>query len=122
MAQEVILIAEDNDVLRKALSDMLAMEGFVVLAAANGQEALEKMGSITPDLIVSDIAMPRINGFDLTRQIKEDERMADLPVILVTSLDSPEDKARGIDAGADAYIVKSRFDQSALLETIEQLI
>jgi two-component system chemotaxis sensor kinase CheA len=66
--------------------------------------------------------MPRLNGFELTRQIKQDTSMAHIPVILVTSLDSLQDKTRGIEAGADAYIVKSRFDQNNLLETIEQLV
>jgi two-component system chemotaxis sensor kinase CheA len=75
-----------------------------------------------PDLIVSDIVMPRIDGFELTQRIKDDPNTTNVPVILVTSLSSPEDKARGIEAGADAYIVKSSFDQNNLLETIEQLI
>ncbi len=66
--------------------------------------------------------MPRLDGFALTHRVKQDSRYAEIPVILVTSLDSPADKARGIDAGADAYIVKSSFDQGNLLETIEQLV
>ena len=65
--------------------------------------------------------MPRMNGFDLTRRLKQDGRTKDIPVILVTALDSPADKARGIEVGADAYIVKSRFDQGNLLAMIEQL-
>jgi two-component system chemotaxis sensor kinase CheA len=63
-----------------------------------------------------------VNGFELTERIKKDPKTARVPVILVTSLGSSEDKTRGIEAGADAYIVKSTFDQSNLLETIEQLI
>lgn len=66
--------------------------------------------------------MPCLDGFDLTRRIKGTERTAALPVILVTSLDSEEHKVRGIEAGADAYIVKSGFDQNNLLETIEMLV
>jgi two-component system, chemotaxis family, sensor kinase CheA len=75
-----------------------------------------------PDLLISDVAMPRMNGFELTRRIKTDPKLAHLPVILVTSLESPEDKAMGIEVGADAYIVKGSFDQNNLLETIQQLI
>jgi two-component system chemotaxis sensor kinase CheA len=91
--------------------------------ATDGREALGDIASRgVPNLIVTDVAMPRMNGFELTRQIREDEHTADLPVILVTSLDSDEDKARGIEVGADAYIIKSSFDQDNLLETIEQLI
>ena len=75
-----------------------------------------------PHLIVTDVNMPRLDGFGLTRRLKQEQRYADIPVILVTSLDSPADKARGIEVGADAYIVKSSFDQGDLLETIEQLV
>jgi PleD family two-component response regulator len=63
-----------------------------------------------------------MDGFELTQQLKGDERTAHVPVILVSSLDSPADKTRGIEVGADAYIVKSRFEQGNLLETVEQLI
>jgi two-component system chemotaxis sensor kinase CheA len=91
--------------------------------ATDGQEALGMIvTSGLPDLIISDIVMPRLDGFGLTRRIKGDERTAHIPVILVSSLDTPEDKTQGIDAGADAYIIKNRFDQNNLLETVEQLI
>ena len=72
--------------------------------------------------VITDINMPRLNGFEMTGRIKQDARYREVPVILVTSLDSPADKARGIEVGADAYIVKSSFDQGNLLETIEGLI
>jgi two-component system chemotaxis sensor kinase CheA len=73
-------------------------------------------------LLVSDIAMPRLDGFDLTTKVRADGRTKHLPVILVTSLDSGEDRERGIQAGADAYIVKGAFDQDNLLDTIRRLI
>ena len=72
--------------------------------------------------MVSDVDMPRMNGFELTTKIRSDKRLAELPVILVTALDSREDRERGIDVGANAYIVKSSFDQSNLLEVIKRLI
>lgn len=88
-----------------------------------GQQASSQIQSNgVPDLIVSDVVMPRLNGFGLAQRVREDPRTAGVPVILVTSLDSAEDKARGIEVGADAYITKSSFDQNNLLETIEQLI
>ncbi|MCA1960112.1 MAG: response regulator, partial [Desulfomonile sp.] len=74
------------------------------------------------DLVVSDIEMPRMNGFELTASIRADEKLAHLPVVLVTSLGSREDRERGIDAGANAYIVKGNFDQNHLLETVERLV
>jgi two-component system chemotaxis sensor kinase CheA len=75
-----------------------------------------------PDLVVSDINMPRMDGFVFTQSIKGDSRYAHVPVILVTSLNSPQDRLHGMEAGADAYIVKSTFDQLELLNTIERLI
>lgn len=72
--------------------------------------------------MLSDIDMPRLNGFDLTHQIRTDPAFRHLPIVLVTSLDSQVDRERGLAAGADAYIVKRAFDQQVLLETIARLL
>jgi len=118
-----ILVVDDSITTRTLEKNILEAAGYRIELATDGQEALEAIAREgVPDLVVSDIAMPRMDGFELTRQIKGDAETAEVPVILVTSLDSPEDKVRGIEAGADAYIIKSSFDQSNLLETIEQLI
>jgi two-component system chemotaxis sensor kinase CheA len=121
--QQHILIVDDSITTRTLEKNILEAAGYAVQLATDGQEALSAItaGGV-PDLIVSDIVMPRLDGFGLTQHIKEDPRTANVPVILVTSLDSPDDKARGIEVGADAYITKSSFDQNNLLETIEQLI
>jgi two-component system chemotaxis sensor kinase CheA len=74
------------------------------------------------NLVVSDVEMPRLNGFELTASIRANQKTAELPVILVTGLSKREDKEKGIDAGANAYVVKSSFDQTNLLEIIERLI
>jgi len=122
-ARRHILIVDDSITTRTLEKNILEAAGYTVQLATDGQEALSVIAtSGAPDLIVSDIVMPRLNGFELTQRIKEDPHTADVPVILVTSLDSPEDKARGIEVGADAYITKSSFDQNNLLETIEQLM
>jgi two-component system chemotaxis sensor kinase CheA len=122
-AQRRILVVDDSLTTRTLEKSILEAAGYAVRLATDGKEALDAIASDgVPDLIVSDIAMPRIDGFDLTRRIKEDAHTTEVPVILVTSLDSPEDKARGIAVGADAYIIKSSFDQNNLLETIEQLV
>jgi len=122
-ARRRILVVDDSITTRTLEKNILEAEGYTVLLATDGEEALSAMAANgIPDLIVSDIIMPRMDGFELTKVIKEDEKTAQVPIILVTSLDSPQDKARGIEAGADAYIVKSSFDQNNLLETIEQLI
>jgi two-component system chemotaxis sensor kinase CheA len=66
--------------------------------------------------------MPRLNGFDLTARVRADKKLAELPVILVTALETREDRERGVDAGASAYLVKSSFDQSNLLEAVRRLV
>ena len=122
-AQQAILIVDDSITTRTLEKNILEAAGYSIQLATDGQEALTTISAgEVPNLVVSDVAMPRMNGFELTRKIKEDPRTAHVPVILVTSLDSAADKARGIEAGADAYITKGTFDQSNLLETIEQLI
>ena len=122
-AQKQILIVDDSITTRTLEKNILEAAGYDVRLATDGQEALGNISAAgVPDLIVTDVAMPRMNGFELTQHVKEDESTGHVPVILVTSLDSDEDKAQGIAVGADAYIVKSSFDQDNLLETIEQLI
>ncbi|MEI6841902.1 MAG: response regulator, partial [Methanomicrobiales archaeon] len=116
-----ILVAEDSITSRTLLKNILESAGYRVRAVVDGFDAWNALNMEAFDLIVSDVDMPRMNGFDLTSKIRKDPAFADLPVILVTSLDSNEDRGRGIDAGANAYIVKSSFDQSHLLEIIERL-
>lgn len=120
---KTVLVVDDSITTRTLEKNILEARGYQVKLATNGEEALSVLVSDSrlPDLIVTDVNMPRLNGFDLTQRLKRDGRTKDIPVILVTSLDSPADKARGIEVGADAYIVKSRFDQGNLLAMIEQL-
>ena len=117
------IIIDDAAVMRMRLTEILQDNYKIVAEATNGEEALSLLISESglPDVIVTDVNMPRLDGFDLTQRVKCDTRYKDIPVILVTSMDSPADKARGIQVGADAYIVKNRFDQGNLLEMIEQL-
>jgi len=121
--QHRILVVDDSITTRTLEKNILEAAGYEVKLANDGLEAVNLvLSSDLPDLIITDIAMPRLDGFELTKRLKTEENTKRVPVILVTSLDSPEDKARGIEVGADAYIVKSSFDQTNLLETIEQLI
>jgi two-component system chemotaxis sensor kinase CheA len=120
---KTILVVDDSITTRTLEKNILEAAGYQVKLATDGEEALAVLvSSGLPDLIVSDVNMPRLDGFELTKRVKQDKRHADIPVILVTSLDSPADKARGIEVGADAYIVKSKFDQGNLLEIVEQLV
>ena len=117
-----ILVAEDSITSRTLLKNILESAGYHVKTTVDGADAFTTLRMEDFDLVVSDVDMPRINGFDLTSNIRSNGKLAELPVVLVTSLESREDRERGIDMGADAYIVKSSFDQSNLLEVIRRLI
>lgn len=117
-----VLIADDSITSRTLLKNVLESAGYRVRTAVDGLDAWATLKVEDFDLVVSDVEMPRLNGFDLTARIRADEKLSELPVILVTALASAEDRARGVDAGANAYIVKSSFDQGNLLEVVRRLI
>ena len=117
-----VLVAEDSITARTLLKTILESDGYDVVTAVDGADAFTVLKTGEFDLLVSDVDMPRMNGFELTAKIRADKRLSELPVVLVTALESLEDKERGVDAGANAYIVKSSFDQSNLLEVIKRLI
>jgi two-component system chemotaxis sensor kinase CheA len=121
-ARKSILIAEDSITARTLLRNIIESAGYETVSAVDGLDALALLRTEEIDLVVSDVDMPRLNGFELTTRIRASREFADLPVLLVTSLDSREDRERGIEAGANAYIVKSSFDQSNLLDTIKRFI
>ncbi|ARO87489.1 hybrid sensor histidine kinase/response regulator [Nitrosospira lacus] len=122
-AQELsILVVEDSITSRILLKTILESAGYRVSTAVDGVDGYTTLKTGTFDLVVSDIEMPRMDGFDLTLKIRADKQLAALPVVLVTALESREQRERGIDAGANAYIVKSGFDQSNLLEIVQRLI
>jgi len=121
-APKSILVAEDSITSRTLLKNILEFAGYKVKTATDGAEALSVLAAEAFDLVVSDVEMPRMSGFDLTARIRADKRLAQLPVVLVTALDSRQDRERGIDVGASAYIVKSSFDQGNLLEVVRRLI
>ncbi|MCP4112687.1 MAG: hybrid sensor histidine kinase/response regulator [Desulfobacteraceae bacterium] len=117
-----VLIAEDSITSRMLIKNILEAAGYSVKTAVDGRDAYSALKTEAFDVVVSDVEMPRMTGFELTEKIRGNAKLAETPVILVTSLSSREDKERGIDVGADAYIVKSNFDQSNLLEVIDRLI
>jgi two-component system chemotaxis sensor kinase CheA len=117
-----VLVAEDSVTSRMLLKGILESAGYHVTTAVDGADAFSLLQKTAFDLVVSDVEMPRLNGFELTAKIRGIEQVAQIPVILVTGLDSREDRERGITAGADAYIVKTSFDQSNLLDVVQRLI
>jgi len=121
-SRKSILIAEDSITSRTLLKNILESAGYAVTTAVDGFEAFTALSAGRFDLVVSDVEMPRMNGFELTSKIRGTATTAKTPVVLVTALKSPEDRERGFDAGASAYIVKSSFDQSNLLDTLKRLL
>ncbi len=117
-----ILVVEDSITSRTLLKNILESAGYQVTTAVDGIEGLTAVKSKAFDLVVSDIEMPRMDGFDLTSKIRGDEEISDLPVVLVTSLAERKDQERGVEVGANAYIIKSSFDQSNLLDTIQRFV
>ena len=120
--QRTVLVAEDSITARSLLRNILESAGYAVSTAVDGLDALTQLRSGAFDLLVSDVQMPQLDGFELTAKLRAEPRTRELPVVLVTALDSPADRARGMDAGADAYIVKSSFEQSNLLEVVRRLV
>jgi two-component system chemotaxis sensor kinase CheA len=116
-----ILVVEDSITSRMLLKGILESAGYQVKTAVDGVEAFTTLRAERFDLVVSDVEMPRMNGFDLTAKIRADKKLAELPVVLVTALETREDREQGIDVGANAYLVKSSFDQSNLLEAVRRL-
>jgi len=120
--QHAILVAEDSVTSRTLLKNILQSAGYRVHTAIDGVEAWTALMQERFDAVVSDIEMPRLDGFELTAKIRASKDFAELPVVLVTSLDSREDQERGIAVGANAYLKKSGFDQNSLLEVLQRLL
>jgi two-component system chemotaxis sensor kinase CheA len=117
-----LLVAEDVVTTRILMKSILEAAGYDVVVAPDGAAAWQRLQEHGADLLVSDIDMPRMTGFDLTAAVRASSKFAKLPIILVTARETDADKKHGIEVGADAYLVKSAFDQRHLLETISQLL
>jgi len=122
MEKKHILVVDDSITIRTFEKTTLEACGYQVSVAVDGQMAWEMVQESDFDLIVTDIEMPVMNGFDFTGQIKKHEEFKHIPVVIVTSLGSEAEQKRGIEVGADAYIVKNQFESSVLLDVISQLI
>ncbi len=117
-----VLVVDDSINTREIERSILEAYGYVVFTAEDGEEAFEKTRDVLYDLVITDVEMPRLDGFSLTKRLRGDDRYRNVPIIIVTSLEKEADKKRGITVGANAYIVKGAFDQSNLIETVRSLI
>ena len=117
-----ILAVDDAVITRSLLKNILLSAGYDVKTATNGMEALDILSRSSFDLVVTDLEMPIMDGLELTRRIKANPRLKDIPVVILSSHEEPEDIRTGIDAGADAYLPKGGFKQKKLIETLEHLL
>ncbi|MBX7201197.1 MAG: response regulator, partial [Rhodospirillaceae bacterium] len=121
-AKKRLLVADDSVTTRTLVKSILEASGYEVIDAPDGMNAWQLLQEKGADLVVSDVEMPKMDGFALTEAIRGSKRLREVPVILVTALESEKDRMRGLGAGADAYLPKSTFDQTNLLQAIERLI
>ncbi|MCU0544595.1 MAG: hybrid sensor histidine kinase/response regulator [Oscillatoriaceae cyanobacterium Prado104] len=120
--KQVILLAEDSIATRTQEKRILEGAGYEVVTAVDGLDAFNKLKTRYFDAVISDVQMPNLDGLALTYRIRQQKEYSDLPIILVTSLASDEDRKRGADAGANAYIPKGTFNQDVLVETLKRLV
>ena len=117
-----VMVVDDSLMVRELQRSILERAGYEVRTANDGREALAMLAEQPPDLVVTDIEMPNLDGIELTASIRSHPRLANIPVLIVTSRTNDEDHQRGLDAGADALIVKTAFDEAGLLEAVSRLL
>jgi len=121
MPHKKVLIADDNPDLRAILTIRLEINGYDVIIATDGENALDKVKSEKPDILILDLMMPRLTGFEVCRMIKFDDGLKSMPIIVLSALDQQHDREQAIQNGADAYFIKP-FDLELLLYKIKGLI
>jgi CheY-like chemotaxis protein len=118
----LILLAEDDRFLRKAADTALRRRGFSVVTATNGEEALEALRTMKPDLILLDLIMPKVQGFEVLRSVKENPATAHIPVIVLSNLGQEGDVKRAMESGATAYFVKANLTLEDMVTQVESVL
>lgn len=118
----ILLIVEDEDYLREIFAFKFSRAGYQVLEAANGQEAFIRLQSCCPQVVLLDLIMPQVTGWDVLEHIKSHEGTKDVPVILISNVGSEQVIQKGLEAGAAAYIVKSNIDMNEVVSVVENVL
>jgi len=116
-----ILLVDDSAIAREAEAALLRSLGHEVDEAVDGEDGWQRLQSGAYQLLITDVQMPVLDGIDLTRRVKSTPRFAKVPILILSSLSAPEERRRGVDAGADAYMVKGELDGETLAGTLERL-
>ena len=117
-----IVVADDDRMFRKAAETTLRRQGYMVATASDGEEALQPIRSERPDIIVLDLIMPKLQGFDVLQVLKQDSLTSAIPVIVLSSLTQEQDKQEALDLGAVAYFNKSTFSLGELVKQVESTL
>ncbi|PJA86994.1 MAG: response regulator [Candidatus Moranbacteria bacterium CG_4_9_14_3_um_filter_42_9] len=122
MEKKKILIVEDEATLQKALAEFLAEDGFEVLCASDGEQAILLAKSKKPDLVLLDIILPKKDGYEVLTELKSEAGTKSIPVILLTNLESPEDIDRAFEKGASTYLVKSNYKLEDIAKKVKETL
>lgn len=117
-----ILFIEDESSLQKAIGEVLKQEGFEVSSALDGQEGLEKLKEERPDLILLDLILPKLDGFEVLKRIKVDPKIKNIPVIVLTNLEGSGDVEKALELGATTYLVKANYELADVVVKIKQTL
>lgn len=117
-----ILLVEDDTFLAGMYVTKLELEGFDVVLADNGEKGLEQARATNPDIVLLDVILPRMSGFDVLKNLKDDEQTKDVPVIMLTNLGQSEDVQKGLDLGAKDYLVKAHFMPAEVVQKVKEIV
>jgi len=122
IATSTVVIAEDDMIIRKVFSKALQQSGLTVIESEDGEMAVKKIKSENPKLIILDLKMPKKNGLDVLKEIREDNKMDDTPIIVISNLDEETYRQKSLDMGADKYMTKVKVSISDVIEATKQYI
>ena len=115
-----VLVVDDNAVIRELITVNLELEGFEVVTAVDGQDAVDRVVEVAPDVVTLDVVMPRLDGFRTAERLRADPGTASLKIVMVTAAAQAADRRRGAEIGVDAYLTKP-FDPAELVQTVRRL-
>ncbi len=117
-----ILFIEDESALQKTFGKILGEENYEVISALDGETGLRLARTQRPDLILLDLVLPKLSGFEVLEALKNDQSTKDIPVIILTNLETPEDVNKAIEAGADTYLVKANYKLEEIVEKVKKAL
>lgn len=120
--KKTVLVIEDQRGFREIFTDILNHGGYEVAQAADGEEGWEMVKSLKPDLVLLDLMLPKIHGFEVLKKIRSEAETQGIPVMIISILDEPANRSKGLELGADDYLVKSHLSLQQILERISALL